>query len=191
MDLILKINHTTGYSDGYHTIYCRAYDPRGNMGHAQKVVGVSNNPPHGCPNLLVWNGDEFVDEGVLNIHNDENPYEDVTVTHQLATMPAITKPYRYTLKLSEIGEGYSFSHSFIIQVELFAKTINGRWVKLPLISAFHSTKGNVKRFLKYNDNRWAETYIGDEITLEFLAKRPNLYIEFKFVIIGHNPVKEP
>lgn len=43
----------------------------------------------GCPDLLVWDGTGFVNEGVLNLHNLVNPESDITVFHTLTTMPAL------------------------------------------------------------------------------------------------------
>lgn len=142
----------------------------------------------GCPTLFVWDGNDFVEEGVLNIHS--NPGVDVVVTHVLETQP-VPVGHAYLLKLAEIAEGYNYSHSYIDQVKLYAVDKYGTWHECYLISATHSRYGNVLKELLLSDDIRIETLKGDEILLKFTAN--HIYVgkieKFVFVIEGHNPVK--
>ncbi|MHA2174202.1 MAG: hypothetical protein ACXABI_05200 [Candidatus Hodarchaeales archaeon] len=146
----------------------------------------------GCPNLLAWNGEDFENEGVLNIHNEDNPVFDVTLLHQISTEMELIENKYYFLKLFERAEGYTFSHSFIDQVLLYAIADDGTWYLIPLKKALHSNDGNVKNSLKHSDDIWTETYKGDEINLvfEIPGKLDRFsFKEFIFIIEGHNPFK--
>ena len=140
----------------------------------------------GCPTLFVWNGSDFVDEGVLNIHSE--PDVDVTLNHTLATIPA-RQSFVYTLKLSEIAYGYNFSHSYIDQVKLYTTDNNGVTRQHLLVYASHSRYGNVLWQLLLSDDTRIETLKGDEITLKFFAPPWINPKTFTFQIEGHNPWK--
>lgn len=181
---------TTTKDNGEYTITCRAYDVSGHGGITQKIVQVLNGGGSGeCPNLLVWDGEMFVDEGVLEIHNEDNSEEDMVVDHVLDTNPALLENNKYALKLAEIAEGFNVSHSTINQVELHAREENGQWIKCPLTLAVHSTMGNVKSKLLNEDNKYVDTFKGDEILLEFQAFNKKNFVEFVFTIVGHNKHK--
>ena len=178
--------YTPTFSEGYYTITCIAYDWLGNTNQDQitvklkKIGGGSGE----CPNLLVWNGKEFIDEGVLPIHNEEG--NDMILYHDLDTTPGIIRKHFVNLKLAEIGEGYEFSQSFINQVKLFALNTKGEWVQCPLVIAIHTRYKNVKRDLRFKDDKRIETLKGDEINLIFFASSPMEYLNYKFMVIGHN-----
>jgi hypothetical protein len=145
----------------------------------------------GCPNLLVWNGTAFVDEGLLNIHNLVNRENDVVRQYTLNTTPAVVDHNRYMLELYEHPAGYNASHSWINQVMLYSVDANGIWQECNLVSAFElstnsSRNGNVLPLLLYNDTKWAQTYYGDKIFLQFTAANVPNIDHFVFVIIGHN-----
>jgi hypothetical protein len=132
------------------------------------------NPPAGCPNLLVWNGTAFVDQGLLNIHNLVNPDSDVDRAFTLNTTPALIDDSWYGLELYEHPPGYNVSHSWINQVMLYAVDTNGVWHQCILVFAYEvstnrSRCGNVLPLLLYNDTKWAQTYYGDKIFLLFEA----------------------
>jgi hypothetical protein len=145
-------------------------------------------PPgdHGCPNLLVWNGGAFVDEGLLSIHNLVNPDSDVVLKHTLNTIPAVTDHNLYTLELYEHPKGYNVSHSWLNQAMLFAVDTKGILHRCDLVSATHSRDGNVLPLLLRNDDKWAETYFGDKIVLQFTAPHVPNIDHFVFVLVGHN-----
>lgn len=181
---------TTSYENGEQvTIRCKAWDEAGNSNEATKTVTVLNGGGGGgqCPNLLVWNGTTFADEGVLPIHDEENPELDVIYTHEIETNPYLTHSNKYIMKLSEISEGYNFSQSFINQVQLFAQKTDSLWTKCNLISAYHSTKGNVKNLIEKDDDKRVEIIKGEDITLKFSGDEN--YIQYIFVLVGHNYFK--
>lgn len=145
----------------------------------------------GCPNLLVWNGGAYVDEGLLNIHNFVNPESDVVIYHNLNTTPVRTDQGLYELELYEHPAGYNASHSWINQASLFAVDRHGLAHKLDLVSAYlistnSSRSGDVLPLLLYNDNQWAQTYYGDKIVLQFMATYVPNTVFFAFELIGHN-----
>ncbi|MDF1538134.1 MAG: hypothetical protein P1Q69_04445 [Candidatus Thorarchaeota archaeon] len=147
----------------------------------------------GCPNLLVWNGTGFSDEGIMYIHNVFDPYSDVVVSHILDVDELSIQEDTYQIKLSEIGDGYNFSHSTIDQVMLMCIDVEGIFVEYPLISAIHSKEGYITQSLLLSDDVWIETFKGDEITLIFKLPHEMDYddlLDLIFVIEGHN-VKLP
>ena len=81
----------------------------------------------GCPNLSVWNGTGFVDQGLLNIHNLVNPDSDVVRLFYLNTTPAPILNTWYSLELYEHPPGYNNSHSWINEVSLYAVDTIGVW----------------------------------------------------------------
>jgi len=182
---------TTPYDNGEQvTIRCKAWDETGNSNEATKTVTVLNGGSGGgsqCPNLLIWDGTAFVDEGVLPIHDEENPELDVIYIHEIETNPYLTLSNKYTMKLSEISEDYNFSQSFINEVQLFAQKTDSLWVNCNLTSAYHSTKGNVKNLIKKDDDKRVEIIKGEDITLEFSGGEN--YIQYLFVLVGHNFLK--
>jgi hypothetical protein len=145
----------------------------------------------GCPNLLVWNGTAFADQGLLNIHNLINPTSDVVSEHTLNATPALIWPNFYLLELYEHPAGYNASHSWINQVMLYAVDTNGICHQCNLVFAYElstnrSQNGNVLPLLLYDDTKWAQTYYGDRIFLLFTAPHVADIDHFVFVIIGHN-----
>jgi hypothetical protein len=178
-------------SPGTYTFICTVTDSNGLQTTDYWQVSVVAPPPPppggggGCPNLLVWNGTGFVDEGVLNIHNLVNPDSDVTVYHNLTTTPTLNH-HVCTIQLAEIGAGYIESHSWIDQVKLYAVDKFGTWHLCPLVSAVNSRDGNVKKLLMFDDDTWTQTFKGDYINLKFMV--PNLHgiTGFVFMIDGHN-----
>lgn len=145
----------------------------------------------GCPTLFAWNGHEFVEEGVLNIHSETGT--DVVVKHELSTE---LKPREgeLLLKLAEVAEGYNFSHSSIDYVELIAVYENGTEYACKLVSATHSRYGDVSELVSASDDvrvdLLKENGQVDELVLNF-EKPPRFgrVIKFIFVIEGNNPVK--
>jgi len=143
-------------------------------------------PPGGCPTLFAWNGTHFLEEETLNIHSEPNI--DVKFFHWLNNSPT-PKHNIYTLKLSEIGEGYNFSESFIDNVQFFIVDENGLWYYCLPILAIHSRYSNVLLKLAFSDDIRVDTLKGDEILLKFLNFWTINPAAFVFVIEGHNPYK--
>jgi hypothetical protein len=143
----------------------------------------------GCPILSVFDGTEFVTEGLLDIHNTDGI--DITSFHTLCTEP---KPVHKALLL-QLTE-HPQTHSFIDQVKLYAELEDGRMIELQLISAVHSEDGNVLPQLRFSDD-WKTDTIGanlnngtsQSIDLKFLAPPPNLKVTgFVFQIEGNNMI---
>lgn len=136
-----------------------------------------------CPILYVFNGEEYVSEGLLDIHNPEGT--DVIVNHTLIVPPAVVNG-TYLLRLVEHEK-----HSYIDQVKLYVVLKNGSNIELPLIYANHSEYGNVLPQLLFSDDWRVDTLINNEksqyIDLKFAAVLNVKVTKFVFVIEGYNP----
>ena len=177
--------NTNYYSDGAHTITCRAWDIHGNYAEDQITVWVDNQG-RGCPILSVYDGIEYIEEGLLDIHNPEGI--DVVTNHTLVTILGEVN-HRYLLRLTEHNK--TISH--IDNVRLYGRLPNGILISLPLISAIHSALGQVRGTLRLSDDNRVDVLGGDHnegnsefIDLEFSALTNLNLIEFIFVIEGNN-----
>jgi len=179
--------NTNSYSDGLHTIYCRAYDARGNWVQTQKTVRVLNGGGGGgCPILSVYNGSEFIDEGLLDIHNPDGI--DVVTVHELLTEPKFVKKSCF-LRLTE----HPLTISHIDKVELYGRLSNGSLVPLDLKTAFHSSLGNVLPELKFSDDNRVDVLgaihnngTSEFIDIEFKSPPNQIFSGFTFIIEGYN-----
>ena len=139
--------------------------------------------------LYVWNGAEYVEEGLLDIHNPDGI--DVVYEHTLVTTPQ-RENGAYLLRLTEHHQ----THSYIDEVKLYAILEDGTMIQLPLIYAWHSEDGNVLPMLLHSDEWKADTLGADHndgtsqsIDLKFAALSPNLEITgFMFQIEGNNRI---
>jgi hypothetical protein len=140
----------------------------------------------GCPILYVFDGEEYVEEGLLNIHNPNGT--DVTAFHTLRTTP---QAVHNTLMLRLVE--HPQTHSYIDQVKLYAELENGQLIELKLASATHSEYGNVLPQLIFSDD-WKTDTLGanlnngtsQSIDLKFKLP-PNIEVEsFVFQIEGNN-----
>ena len=143
----------------------------------------------GCPFLQVWDGSDYVDEGLLNIHNAEGV--DVTYEHTLTTVPeAVNGAYEFRL----LEHPQTISH--IDQVQLRAILEDGTVKELPLKQAWHSEDGNVLNLTLKSDDRRVEEKGADHnggtsqsIDLEFAALGSNAKaVAFVFMIEGYNMI---
>lgn len=141
----------------------------------------------GCPFLQVWDGSDYVHEGLLDIHNAESV--DVTYEHTLGTVPeAVGGAYKFRL-----GE-HPQTTSDIDQVRLCAILEDGRIEELPLRKAWHSDDGNVRNLLLKSDDCRVEEKGADHnggtsqsIDLDFAALgRDAKAVAFVFTIEGYN-----
>ncbi len=134
----------------------------------------------GCPILSVYDGEEYVEEGSLNIHAPEG--EDTIVSHVLTVEPE-PEGWLYLLRLTE--PDLPDSHSFIDQVKLLAVDESGSTEELQLISAVHSEYGQVLPKLLFSDDTRTDTLPYQTIDLKFLAPIWESEILI-FIIEGYN-----
>jgi hypothetical protein len=159
-----------------------------NSDHTLKAYFSYTGGVGGCPILSVYDGNEYVEEGLLDIHNPDGA--DVVTSHVFIHTPEPVED-RYLMRLTEHPQ----THSHIDQEQLFATLENGMEIKLPLVSAVHSADGDVLHKLRVSDDVRADTLGADHnngtseyINLEFVAP-DGLEIEtFTFIIEGHNMV---
>ena len=180
---------TTGHSPGsYHTITSIAYDYAGNYAEDQITVRIRTigGGGGGCPILFAYDGTEYIEEGLLDIHNPEGI--DVETIHTLITKPEAMN-HRYLLRLMEHPK--TISH--IDKVQLFGRLPHGQLTPLSLTSAVHSALGQVKWTLLLSDDVRVDILGADHnegssefIELEFNAPAQTNFIEFIFVIEGYN-----
>jgi hypothetical protein len=158
-------------------------------GEGQYSFYVSAYWPGGCPILYVYNGTEYICEGLLDIHNPDGI--DVTRNHTLVIMPQrVNSAYLFRL----VEHPQTISH--IDQVKLYAILEDKTVIELPLIRAWHSGDGNVLPQLLFSDDWKTETLGADHnngtsqsINLKFAALNPTLnIIGFVFQIEGNNMI---
>lgn len=132
----------------------------------------------GCPTLFVWDGDEYAEEGILNIHAES----DVTVQHWIQNTLALENGV-YKAQLRELDE--FISH--IDQVKLYAVDDEGEWHLCPLIYAYHNELGKVKWTLRFDDDNRVNLKPTEVIDLKFGQPIPYSKTEyFIFEINGYN-----
>ena len=179
---------TTQYANGVElTITVKAWDAQNNYDIDQITVTVLNGGGGGgCPILSVYDGAEYIEEGLLDIHNLDGI--DVVTIHTLVTTPEAVN-HRYLLRLTE----YYTTISHIDKVQLYGLLPDGTLVPLHLISAFHSTLGQVRWTLWFNDDNRVKVLGADHnegnsefIDLEFVSSADLNFIELIFIIEGHN-----
>jgi hypothetical protein len=143
----------------------------------------------GCPFLSVFSGGEYVDEGILDIHNPEG--YDLIVNHTLSTSPQLVDG-KYLMRLTEQSQHFSE----IDQVRLVAFLENGQIINRPLFSATHSILGDVKSALLDSDDirvslfgdGYEQHSTSDFIDLFFVGLGPEnpRVTQLIFIIEGHN-----
>jgi len=144
----------------------------------------------GCPILYVWNGTDYFEEGLLDIHNPDGV--DVVYNHTLVTKPQRVKG-AYLMRLTE----HPKTHSYIDQVKLYVVLEDETIIQLPLIWAWHSENGIVLPQLLFSDDWKTDTLgadwnngVSQSIDLKFASLSPNLEIVgFVFQIEGNKVYK--
>ncbi len=149
--------------------------------HSIKAYFGSPDGTSGCPTLFVWNGADYAEEGILDIHAES----DVIVEHEMENSLASTMDDEiYKLQLRELD---NFT-SHIDQVKLLAVYDSGETEECPLINAMHSEDGNVLSELLQSDDIRIDTEPNESIGLKFQAPtEESEIIDFIFVIEGYNP----
>jgi len=149
---------------------------------------VTSGDGGGCPYLLVYTGNGFVNEGLLNIHSDSPG--DVTYRHVLVNSPTLING-KYVFRLIE----HNATISHIDYVRLFGILDNGTAVELPLIRAVHNVLGDVTTWLLLDDDarivgvgahHLPEGSSSNVITLEFASIGGLRFKAFVFEIQGSN-----
>jgi len=145
-------------------------------------------PGGGCPFLYVFDGTEYIEEGLLDIH-DINGVDKINI-HRIQTTPFPLKNKIY-LQLTE----HTKTISHIDNVRLYGRLENGQWISLHLKSAIHSTMGEVRKLLWFSDDLRIETLgaeynngISETINLEFAMESDTNFLEFLFIIEGNNMI---
>lgn len=131
----------------------------------------------GCPTLFVWDGEEYAEEGILDIHAES----DVTVQHWIQNTLALDDGI-YKLQLRELDE-YT---SHIDQVKLYAVDGEGEWCLCPLTYAYHNELGKVKHTLRFDDDNRVDLKPTEIIDLKF--GQPIPYSETEYFIFEINGV---
>ncbi|MHA1137082.1 MAG: hypothetical protein ACTSSE_11405 [Candidatus Thorarchaeota archaeon] len=138
----------------------------------------------GCPILTVFDGEDYADEGLLDIHSDV----DVEKGYLIHNNP-VPIGNTYHMRLTE----HPLTRSHIDKVQLFGRLENGRVMQLPLLSATHSTIGSVTNTLRHSDDiridvLGAEYNNGSSeyIDLRFLTLGNLEFVEYIFQIEGYN-----
>jgi hypothetical protein len=137
----------------------------------------------GCPTLFVWNGNGYVDYGVINIHNPTG--EDVIREVPIQSEDVCINSHKAKFRFREGWEGLNFSESVIDQVRLYSVDSQGNRHLCPLISAEHSRLGNVLPQLLLSDDYRAQMLLLETVDLTFMVPWQNIQ-GFTFAIEGCN-----
>jgi len=173
------------YSAGTYNVTVRAKDdPYGLWSDWSPPLEVTiTQHTGGCPTLFVWNGTDYADEGILNIHAES----DVTVQHEIHNTLALENGF-YKLQLRELD---NFT-SHIDQVKLYAVDYEGEWHLCPLIYAYHSELGKVTLKLLFDDDNRVDLKPTEIIKLKFVQSIPYSKVAyFIFEINGYNSKPNP
>jgi len=161
-----------------------------NADHTLKVYfsPKRSNPggPDTCPTLLTWNGTGYVDYGVIHIHNHSG--EDVIREVNIAKEDLAVENRKVKIRLREGWEGLNFSESEIDQVRLYATNEDGKLKLCPLLSAEHSSLGDVLEEIKASDDVKVQTLLLETIDLTFKVQED--VQGFTFMIEGCNTYKQ-
>jgi hypothetical protein len=139
-----------------------------------------------CPTLFVWDGNDYVDYGVIDIHDPSG--EDMVREVPVQSEDVDISNYKARFRLREGWEGLNFSESVIDQVKLYAVDNDGNRYLCPLISATHSNLGNVLPQLRKSDDVKAQMLLLETIDLTFIMPYQNVQ-GFTFIIEGCNMIK--
>jgi hypothetical protein len=164
--------------DNTYYVYDNPITVTMNSNHNVKAQFKGNG--HGsCPTLFVWNGTDYAEEGILNIHAES----DITVQHQIQNVLALNQGI-YKLQLREL-DNYT---SHIDQVKLYAVDSQGEWHLCPLLYAEHSELGIVTWKLWLDDENRIDLTPTQMVSPRFLPSIPySQTAYFIFEINGYNP----
>jgi len=177
--------HTWG-SAGTYYVKVKAkdvYDAWSGYSSSLTVTISNRSGGPGCPTLFVWNGNGYVDYGVINIHNPTG--EDVIREVPIQSEDVRINSHKAKFRLREGWLGLNFSESVIDQVKLYAIGNDGNRYLCPLISAKHSSLGNVLPQLLLSDDYRAQMLLLETVDLTFAVQWQNIQ-GFTFAIEGCN-----
>jgi hypothetical protein len=164
---------------GSYLIRVRAQDSTGVCSgwSPYKKMNIIKEPGNPCPTLFGWNGSEYVEEGVLDIHGDSD------VTFLQGIEQTLVPEHRlYKLSLRELDE---FT-SHIDYVKLYAVDNNVKKYKCHLVQAVHNELGHVEGLLLLDDGSRVDLNPLQTIDLKFTAPNTNEIAYFIFEINGYN-----
>jgi len=138
-----------------------------------------------CPTLYAWNGNDYVDYGVIDIHNPSG--EDVIREVSIIKQDLAVEDRKVKLRLEEGWEGLNFSESVIDQVKLYTIDEDGKLKLCQLTSATHSRLGDVHEYLASSDDVKAQIFLLETMDLTFKVREDSQ--GFVFVIEGCNIIK--
>ncbi len=130
----------------------------------------------GCPTLFVWDGSQYVEETLLDIHADS----DVTLQHPIAET-LVPDKNSYKLSLRELD---NFT-SHIDQVNLYVAG-DDEMLETHLTKSVHSELGDVKELLLHDDDARVDLTPEQTIDLEFTVPNIEDVCHFVFEINGYN-----
>jgi len=136
--------------------------------------------------LFVWDGNDYVDYGVIDIHNPSG--EDIVREVPVRVEDVGINNHRAKFRLREGWEGLNYSESAIDQVKLYAIGNDGNRYLCPLISAEHSALGNVLTRLIASDDVKTQILLLETIDLTFIVPYKNVQ-GYTFTIEGCNKWK--
>jgi len=140
----------------------------------------------GCPTLYAWNGNDYVDYGVIDIHDPSG--QDVVKEATINPEDLSVNNHKVMLRLREGWPGLQFSESKLDQVQLYALDNDGNRYLCRLISARHSRLENVLPQLLFSDDWKVQALLLETIDLTFTVYYQDIQ-GFVFVIEGINALK--
>jgi len=138
-----------------------------------------------CPTLFAWDGTDYVDLGVIDIHAEEDVVNETLVDKEYVAVNG----HKAKFRLREGWPGLNYSHSEIDQVKLYA-VVDGERLLCPLLKATHSEQGNVYLRLLMSDDHKTDIYLLETIDVQFAVPyQTNRIQNYVFVIEGRNIIK--
>jgi len=131
----------------------------------------------GCPTLFVWDGSQYVEEALLDIHAES----DVTLQHIIGET-LVPDKNSYKLSLRELDE---FT-SHMDYVKLYVVGSDGEMHETHLTKAAHSELGDIKEMLLHDDDARVDLIPEQTIDLRFTVPNIDEVAYFTFEINGYN-----
>ena len=142
-----------------------------------RYTGSNGGGGYGCPTLFVWDGSQYVEDALLDIHAET----DITLQHTI-TETLVPDKNSYKLSLRELD---NFT-SHIDQVKLYVVDSDGEMHETHLTNAVHSELGDVKEPLLHDDDTRVDLTPEQTIDLRFTVPNIDEVAYFIFEINGYN-----